>query len=131
MQDTNRSASEIESSFDHHRVMFTNNLSATLNLMTLKENEYRSIECLSANTSIFETLFRRQDYDECQNVQNYQSATENHWEIYFLDKVIKLSKRLLKSKLLQSSNEIKMTANHMKNARHIRSVKWISEAQRS
>jgi len=131
VQDTNRSASEIESSFDHHRVMFTNNLSATLNLMTLKENEYRSIECLSANTSIFETLFRRQDYDECQNVQNYQSATENHWEIYFLDKVIKLSKRLLKSKLLQSSNEIKMTANHMKNARHIRSVKWISEAQRS
>ena len=103
--------------------MFTNNLSATLDLMTLKENEYRSIECLFANTSIFEMLFRRQDYDECQSVQDYQSATENHQEIYFLDKVIKLSKRLLKSKLLQSSNEIKMTVNHMKNARHIRSMK--------
>jgi len=64
VQDTNRSASEIESSFDHHRVMSTNNLSAILNLMTLKENEYRSIECLSANTSIFETLSERQDYDE-------------------------------------------------------------------
>ncbi len=123
MQDTNQSASEIKSSFDHHRAMFTNNLSATLDLMTLKENEYRSIECLSANTSIFETLFRRQDYDECQSVQDYQSATEDHQEIYSFDKVIKSSKRLLKSKLLQSSNEIKMTVNHMKNARHIRSVK--------
>ncbi len=60
-----------------------------------------------------------------------KSATEDHREIYLLDKVIKLSKRLLKSKLLQSSNEIKMTANHMKNTRHIRSMKWISEAQRS
>ncbi len=131
MQDTNQSASEIESSFDHHRVMFTNNLSATLDLMTLKENEYRSIKCLSANTSIFKTLSRRQDYDEWQSVQDYQSVIENHREIYFLDKVIKLSKRLLKSKLLRSSNEIKTTANHMKNARHIRSVKWISEAQQS
>jgi len=64
VQDTNRSASEVESSFNHHRAMFTNNLSATLDLMTLKENEYRSIECLSANTSIFEMLFRQQDYDE-------------------------------------------------------------------
>ncbi len=97
--------------------------------MTLKENEYRSIECLSANTSIFETLFKRQDYDEWQSVQDYQSATEDHWEVYSFDKVIKLSKKVLKSKLLWSSNEIKTTANHMKNARHIRSVKWISEAQ--
>jgi hypothetical protein len=39
----NRFASEIESSFDHHRAMSTNNLSVTLDLMTLKENEYRSI----------------------------------------------------------------------------------------
>jgi len=44
--------------------MFINNLSAILDLMTLKKNEYRNIECLFANTSIFETLFRRQDYDE-------------------------------------------------------------------
>jgi len=117
VQDTNQSASEVESSFNHHRAMFTNNLSATLDSTTLKENEYKSIECLSANTSIFETLSRRQDYDECQSV------TENHREIYLLDKVIKLSKRLLKSKLLRSSNEIKMTANHMKNARYIKSVK--------
>ncbi len=127
----NQSASEIESSFNHHRAMTTNNLSAILNLMTLKENEYRSIECLSANTFTFELLFRWQDYDEWQSVQDYQSVIEDHWEIYFLDKVIKLSKRLLKSKLLRSSNEIKTTANHMKNTRHNKSVKWISEAQRS
>jgi len=123
VQDTNRSASEVESSFDHHRAMSTNNLSAILDSMTLKENEYRSIECLSANTSTFEMLSRQQDYDECQSIQDYQSVTENHREIYLLDKVIKLSKRLLKSKLLRSSNEIKTTANHMKNARHIKSVK--------
>jgi len=64
VRDMNQSASEIESSFDHHRAMFTNNLSATLDSTTLKENKYRSIECLSANTSIFETLFRQQDYNE-------------------------------------------------------------------
>ncbi len=123
VQDTNWSASKIESSFDHHKAMFTNNLSATLDSMTLKENEYRSIECLSANTSIFETLSRWQDYDEWQSVQDYQSATEDHRKIYSFDKVIKLNKRLLKLKLLRSSNEIKTTANHMKNVRYIRSVK--------
>ncbi len=51
--------------------MFTNNLSAALDLMTLKKIEYRSIEYLFANTSIFETLSRWQDYDEWQSVQDY------------------------------------------------------------
>ena len=78
MQDTNQSTSEIESSFDHHSAMFTNNLSAILDLMTLKKNEYRSIECLSANTFIFKTLSRQQDYDELQSLQDYQSVTEDH-----------------------------------------------------
>ena len=64
MQDTNQFASKIKLSFDYHKAMFTNNLNATLNLMTLKENKYKSIECLSANAFIFETLFRWQDYDE-------------------------------------------------------------------
>jgi len=64
VQDTNQSASEIESSFNHHKAMFTNNLSAILDSMILKENEYRSIECLFANTFIFETLSKRQDYNE-------------------------------------------------------------------
>ncbi len=116
-------ASKIESSFNHYKAMFTNNLSTALDLMTLKKNEYRSIECLFANTFTLEMLSKWQDYDEWQNVQNYQSATENHWEIYLLDKIIKLSKKLLKSKLLWSSNEIKTTANHMKNARYIKSMK--------
>jgi len=78
VQGTNQFASEIKSSFNYHKAMFTNNLSATLDSMTLKENEYRSIKCLSVNTSIFETLFRWQDYDEWQSVQDYQSATEDH-----------------------------------------------------
>ncbi len=128
MQNMNQSASEIESSFNHYKVMFTNNFSAILNLMTVKENEYRSIECLSANTFIFEMLFKQQDYDEWQSVQDYQNVTEDHWKIYSFDKIIKLSKRLLKSKLLWSSNEIKMTVNHMKNTTYIKSMKWISEA---
>ncbi len=131
VQDTNRSASKIKSSFNHHKVMFINNLNATFDLTTLKENEYRSIKCLYANTFIFEFFFKWQNYDEWQSVQDYQSATEDYCEIYFLDKVIKLSKKLLISKLLQSNNEIKMIANHIKNARYIRSMKWIFEAQRS
>ncbi len=64
VQNTNQSASKIESSFDHHKAMFTNNLSATFDLITLKENEYRSIEYLSATIFIFETFFKWQDYDE-------------------------------------------------------------------
>ncbi len=39
VQNINQFASKIELFFDHHKVMFTNNLSAILNLMTLKENE--------------------------------------------------------------------------------------------
>ncbi len=67
------------------------------------------------------------DNDEQKSVQSYQDTTENHWEIYFLDKVVKLSKELLKFKLLKDSNEIKMIANHMKNTEYIRCMKWISE----
>jgi len=64
VQDTNQSASKIESSFNHHKAMFINNLSATLDLTTLKENEYRSIKYLFANTFIFESLFKQQNYDK-------------------------------------------------------------------
>ncbi len=63
VQDTNQSASEIESSFDHHKAMFINNLSAVLDLMTLKK-KYISIECLSANIFTLETFFKQLDYDE-------------------------------------------------------------------
>ena len=94
-----------------------------------KKNEHRSIECLSANTFFVRSLSEQQNWNEWQSDRNHQSTTRDHWEVYFLSKIIKLSKKLLKSELLQSSNEIKMTANHMKNVRHIRNMKWISETQ--
>ncbi len=68
VQDMNWFALKIKSSFDDHKVIFTNNLNAIFNLMTLKENKYRSIEYLFVNTSIFETLSRWQNYDEWQSV---------------------------------------------------------------
>ena len=93
----------------------------------MKENEHRSIKRVSAYASFVESFFEQQDNDEWKSVQNYQDATRDHWEIYSFDKVIKSSKRLLKFKLLKDSNEIKMTANHMKNTKHTKCVKWISE----
>ena len=59
MQNMNQFTSEVKSFFDHHKVIFINNLSVTFNLITLKENEYKSIECLSANTFINELFFNR------------------------------------------------------------------------
>ncbi len=97
--------------------------------MIMKENEHRSIERVSAYASFIKSFFEQQDNDERKNVQSYQDVTEDYWEIYFLDKVIKLSKELLKFELLKDSNEIKMTMNHMKNTEHTRCVKWISETQ--
>ncbi len=95
----------------------------------MKENEHRSIECVSAYASFVESFFEQQDDDERKSVWSYQDATEDHWEIYFYDKVIKLSKELLKFELLKDSNEIKMIMNCMKNTEYIRCVKWISETQ--
>ena len=97
--------------------------------MTMKENEHRNIECISAYASFVESFFEQQDDDEWKSVQSYQDVTENHWEIYFHDKVIKLSKELLKFELLKDNNEIKTIANYIKNTEHIKCVKWISETQ--
>ncbi len=91
--------------------------------MIMKENEHRSIECISAYASFVESFFEQQDNDEWKSIQSYQNITENHWKIYFFDKVIKLSKELLKFKLLKDSNEIKMIANHMKNTKHTKCMK--------
>ena len=93
----------------------------------MKENEHRSIERVSAYASFVESFFEQQDNDEQKNVQSYQDVIRDHWEIYFLDKIIKLSKKLLIFELLRDSNEIKTTANHMKNTKYIKCVKWISE----
>jgi len=119
--------SEIRSSFDYHRVKSINNLSAVFNSSTLKKNEHKSTECLFANTSFIRSLFEQQSWNEWQSDKDHQSITRNHWEVYFLSKIIKLSKRLLKLELFQSSDKIKMTANYMKNTRHVKDMKWISE----
>ncbi len=129
VQSTNRFTSEIRSSFDCHRAKFINNLSAVFDSSTLKKNEHRSIECLSVNTSFFRSFSEQQSWDEWQNDKDHQNTTRDHWEVYFLSKIIKLSKKLLKSELLQSSNEIKIIANHIKNTRYIRNMKWIFETQ--
>ncbi len=91
--------------------------------MTMKENKYRSIEYVFAYASFVESFFEQQDNDEWKNVQSYQDVTRNYWEIYSFDKIIKLSQKLLKFKLLRDSNKIKMTANCMKNTEHTRCVK--------
>ena len=129
MRSTNQFTSEIRLSFDCHRAKSTNNLSAIFDSLTLKKNEHRSIECLFINTSFIRLFFEQQSWDKWQSDKDHQSTTRDYWEVYFLSKIVKLSKRLLKSELLRSSNEIKTTANYMKNARHIRSMKWISETQ--
>ncbi len=97
--------------------------------MIMKENKHRSIECVSAYVSFIESFFEQQSDDERKSVQSNQDATRDYWEIYSLDKVIKLSKELLKFELLKDSNEIKMTANHIKNTEYTKCVKWISETQ--
>ncbi len=97
--------------------------------MIMKENEYRSIEYVSVYASFVESFFEQQDDDEWKNVQSNQDVTRNYWEIYFFDKIIKSSKEFLKFKLLRDSNEIKTTANYMKNTEYIKCVKWISEIQ--
>ncbi len=97
--------------------------------MIMKENEHRSIKYVFAYTSFVESFFEQQDNDEWKSMQSYQDATRDHWEIYSFNKVIKLSKKLLKFELLKDSNEIKTTANHMKNTKYIKCVKWISETQ--
>ncbi len=129
MQDTHWFTLRIESSFNCHRTLFINNFSTVFNSTIMKENEYRNIECVSAYAFFVKLFFEQQDDDEQKSVQSYQDVTKNYWEIYSFDKVIKLSKELLKFELLRDSNEIKTTANHMKNTEHIKCVKWISETQ--
>ena len=127
MQNMHWFALRIESSFNCHKTLFINNFSTIFNSITMKENEHKSIKCIFAYASFVKLFFEQQDDDKWKNVQSYQDITENHWEIYFLDKVIKLSKEFLKFKLLKDSNKIKMIANYMKNTEYIKCVKWIFE----
>jgi len=59
VQDTNQSASKVKSSFNHHKAMFTNNLSAALDLMILKK---MNTEALSAYLQIH--LFLKHSLDD-------------------------------------------------------------------
>ena len=129
MQSKNWFTSEIKSSFNHYKVMFTNSLCATLDSSTLKKIEHRDIKCSFENTFFNKKNFEWQSCNKWQSNKDYLSTTKSHKEIYFLNKVIKLSKELLKSKLLWSSNRIKMTVNYMKNAKHFKDLKWVSEIQ--
>ncbi len=58
--------------------MSINNFSIVFNSITMKENEHRSIECISAYASFVELFFKQQDDDEQKNVQSYQDVTEDH-----------------------------------------------------
>ncbi len=78
MQSTHQSASRIESFFNYHRTVFINNFSTVFNLMIMKENEHRSIECISAYASFVESFFEQQDDDERKSMQSYQDVIENH-----------------------------------------------------
>jgi len=78
VQDLHQSASRIESSFNCHRTLFTNNFSTVFNSTTMKENEHRSIKRIFAYASFVESFFEQQDDDEQKNVQSYQDITENH-----------------------------------------------------
>ncbi len=110
-----------------YRIKFTNNLNEAFNSLTLKKIEYRSIECLFANTFFVRLLFEQQSWNEEQSDRNHQNTTRDHWKVYSLSKIIKLNKKLLKSELLWSSNKIKMIANCIKNIKYIKNMKWIFE----
>ena len=64
MQDIHQFALRIESSFDCYKTLSINNFSIVFNLMIIKENEYRSIECVFAYASFVKSFFEQQDDDE-------------------------------------------------------------------
>jgi len=78
VQDMHQSASRIESSFDCHRTLSTNNFSTVFNSTIMKENEHRSIERVFAYVSFVESFFEQQDDDEQKNVQSYQDVIRDH-----------------------------------------------------
>ncbi len=129
MQDENWSASRIWSSFDCHEAVSTHILHAAHDSSIMKENEHRSTKRSSKNTSFRRSFFRWQDSDRWQSSWDHSCITRSHWEVYFLNKVVKLSTRLLKSDLLESRDEIAMTTNYMKNAEYSRSMKRLFEIQ--
>ena len=128
MQDENQFTSEIWSSFDCHEVVFTLNLYAAYNSSIMKENEHRSIKRSFKNTSFRQSFSWWQDSDKWQSNWDHSCIIKDHWRVYFLNKVVDSSTRLLKSDLLKSCDKIMMT---MKIAEYFRSMKRLSKIQRS
>ncbi len=79
VQDTHQFASRIKSFFNYHKTLFTNNFSTIFNSMIMKENEHRSIECISAYAFLIKSFFKQQVNDEQKNVQSYQDVIKDHF----------------------------------------------------
>ena len=47
--------------------------------MIMKENEHRSIECISAYAFLIKSFFKQQVNDEQKNVQSYQDVIKDHF----------------------------------------------------
>ncbi len=129
MQDENWFTLKIQSSFNCYEVMFTYILHAVHDSSTMKENKYRSIKCSSKNTSFHQSFSWWQNDDKWQSSWNHSYVTRSHQEVYFLNKVVKLSMWFLRSELFRSHDEIMMIMNHIKNAEYFESMKWLSEIQ--
>ncbi len=71
VQDMYWSTSEIRLSFNHYKILFTDDFDTIFELTIIKENEHRDIECVSANTFIIELFFEQQDDNKWQSVQDY------------------------------------------------------------
>jgi len=121
---------EIWSFFNCHKVMFTHIFHAAYNSLIMKENEYRSTKYSFKNTSFHWLFSWWQDSDKWQSSWDHSYATKDHQEVYFLNKIVNSSMRLLKLNLLESRDKIMMTMNHMKIAKYFRSMKRLSEIQR-
>ncbi len=96
VQSKNRSASEIESSFNCHEVLSTHILQTAFDSITLKENECWSIECLFENSHVNNLLYKWQEEDQRQSDWDHLHTTKDY---HFISKIINLSKRFLKSEL--------------------------------
>ena len=129
MQDENWFTLKIQSSFNCYEVMFTYILHAVHDSSTMKENKYRSIKCSSKNTSFHQSFSWWQNDDKWQSSWNHSYVTRSHQEVYFLNKVVKLSMWFLRSELFRSHDEIMMIMNHIKNAEYFESMKWLFEIQ--
>ncbi len=129
MRDENWSASRIWSSFDRYEVMPTHILRAAHSSPAMKENKHRSTKRSFKNTSSRRSFSQRQDSDRWQSSWDHSCVTRSYREVYFLDKALESSTRLLKSELLESRDEIATATSRMENAGYSRDMKRLPEIQ--